>query len=84
MKVLVIGGGGREHALAWKLKQSPRINNVFVAPGNAGTAIEEGLRPPAFVTIFIFFFSYFIRQSSKLGLGLYSILLLGILEIFLL
>ena len=44
MKVLVIGGGGREHALAWKLKQSPRVNNVFVAPGNAGTAIEEGLK----------------------------------------
>ena len=44
MKVLVIGGGGREHALAWRLKQSPRVNNVFVAPGNAGTAIEEGLK----------------------------------------
>ena len=43
MKVLVIGGGGREHALAWRLKQSPRVNKVFVAPGNAGTAFEEGL-----------------------------------------
>jgi phosphoribosylamine---glycine ligase len=37
MKVLVIGSGGREHALAWKLKQSPRVRQVFVAPGNAGT-----------------------------------------------
>jgi phosphoribosylamine--glycine ligase len=37
MKVLVIGGGGREHALAWKLAQSPKIQKVFVAPGNAGT-----------------------------------------------
>ena len=41
MKVLVIGSGGREHALAWKLAQSPRVTNVFVAPGNAGTALED-------------------------------------------
>ena len=40
MKVLVIGSGGREHALAWKIAQSPRVSRVFVAPGNAGTAIE--------------------------------------------
>jgi phosphoribosylamine--glycine ligase len=40
MKVLVIGSGGREHALAWKLKQSPRCSGVFVAPGNPGTANE--------------------------------------------
>jgi phosphoribosylamine---glycine ligase len=38
MNVLVIGGGGREHALAWKLRQSPRVKQVFIAPGNAGTA----------------------------------------------
>src|SRR5687768_17378745 len=37
MKILVLGGGGREHALAWKLRQSPRVTGVFVAPGNAGT-----------------------------------------------
>ena len=43
MKVLVIGGGGREHALAWKLAQSPRVVQVFVAPGNAGTAREPGV-----------------------------------------
>ncbi len=43
MKVLVVGGGGREHALAWKLAQSPRVARVFVAPGNAGTALESGL-----------------------------------------
>lgn len=43
MKVLVIGSGGREHALAWKLKQSPRCSEVFVAPGNPGTANEEGV-----------------------------------------
>ncbi len=44
MKVLVIGSGGREHALAWKLKQSSRVSEVIVAPGNAGTAREPGLR----------------------------------------
>ncbi|SEL18783.1 phosphoribosylamine--glycine ligase [Halomonas daqiaonensis] len=43
MKVLIIGGGGREHALAWKVAQSPRVATVFVAPGNAGTAREPGL-----------------------------------------
>ncbi len=44
MKILVIGGGGREHALAWKLTQSPLVQKVFVAPGNAGTAREDGLQ----------------------------------------
>ena len=43
MKLLVIGSGGREHALAWKLAQSPRVSQVFVAPGNGGTAATEGL-----------------------------------------
>ena len=38
MNVLIIGNGGREHALAWKITQSPRVERVFVAPGNAGTA----------------------------------------------
>jgi phosphoribosylamine--glycine ligase len=43
MKILIIGGGGREHALAWKCAQSPRVQHVFVAPGNAGTALEPKL-----------------------------------------
>jgi len=42
MKILVVGAGGREHALAWKLAQSTRVTRVFVAPGNAGTASEPG------------------------------------------
>ena len=41
MKILIVGGGGREHALAWKCAQSPRVSQVFVAPGNAGTALER-------------------------------------------
>ncbi|MBZ4184799.1 phosphoribosylamine--glycine ligase [Thermomonas sp. RSS23] len=44
MKILVIGSGGREHALAWKLAQSPRVTEVLVAPGNAGTATEHKCR----------------------------------------
>ena len=48
MKVLVVGNGGREHALAWKLSQSPRIGRLFIAPGNAGTALEgENVDIPA-------------------------------------
>ena len=43
MKLLVIGAGGREHALAWRLAQAPRVQKVYVAPGNAGTALEPGL-----------------------------------------
>ena len=43
MNVLVIGGGGREHALAWKAAQSDAVTKVFVAPGNAGTATEAKL-----------------------------------------
>src|SRR5437879_3251938 len=44
MKVLVVGGGGREHALAWKIAQSPRVRGLYVAPGNAGTARDPRFR----------------------------------------
>ena len=43
MNILVVGGGGREHALAWKIAQSPRVAKVFVAPGNGGTAGQSEL-----------------------------------------
>jgi phosphoribosylamine---glycine ligase len=48
MNILIVGNGGREHALAWKIKQSPKASRVFVAPGNAGTAIDaENVDIPA-------------------------------------
>ncbi|WP_041382546.1 phosphoribosylamine--glycine ligase [Spiribacter curvatus] len=43
MRILVVGNGGREHAMAWRLAQSPRSGHVYVAPGNAGTALEDGV-----------------------------------------
>lgn len=43
MNILIVGSGGREHALAWKVKQSPKVDRVFVAPGNAGTALEPSV-----------------------------------------
>ena len=43
MKILIVGGGGREHALAWKSAQSARVRHVYVAPGNAGTALEPNV-----------------------------------------
>ena len=43
MKVMVIGSGGREHALAWKVAQNKQVSRVFVAPGNAGTALNPDM-----------------------------------------
>jgi phosphoribosylamine--glycine ligase len=51
MKLLVVGSGGREHAIAWRLAQSPRVQKVFVAPGNGGTARENGLENVAITDI---------------------------------
>jgi phosphoribosylamine--glycine ligase len=65
MKVLVIGSGGREHALAWKLAQSPRVQKVFVAPGNAGTATE-----PHVENVAIADFDALARFALDKGIGL--------------
>ena len=51
MKILVVGGGGREHALAWRLAQAPKVQKVYVAPGNAGTALENGVENIAITAI---------------------------------
>ena len=65
MKILVVGGGGREHALAWKLAQSPKVRSVFVAPGNGGTQNADGIRNLAITDL------YELRawaQQEKIGL----------------
>src|SRR5437773_9746301 len=51
MKILVVGSGGREHAIGWRLAQSPRVQKIFVAPGNGGTAREAGLENVAISAI---------------------------------
>ena len=67
MNVLVVGNGGREHALAWKLLQSPQVETVFVAPGNAGTALEQGLEN---VSIDALDFSALTQFARDNGVGL--------------
>src|ERR1700722_15966548 len=65
MKVLVIGKGGREHALVWKLAQSPRVERVYCAPGNAGTG-QDGVNVP----IDLNDFDYLLRFAKKENIGL--------------
>src|SRR6516162_1547442 len=82
MRVLVIGKGGREHALVWKLAQSPRVERVFCAPGNAGTA-EDGVNVPIEATDF----DALTRLARKEEVGLTVVgpeepLALGIVEAF--
>ena len=67
MQVLIIGGGGREHALAWKAAQSPRVSRVFVAPGNGGTAVEPGVEN---VPIAVDAIDELVAFASARGIGL--------------
>ena len=84
MKVLVIGNGGREHALAWKAAQSPQVNTVFVAPGNAGTALEPALQNVAIgVTDIPALLSF--AQNEKIDLtivGPEAPLVIGVVDAF--
>jgi phosphoribosylamine---glycine ligase len=82
MKVLVIGGGGREHALAWKLAQSPRAQKVYVAPGNGGTAHDPGLSNVAITDLAAL--ADFV-QAEKIGLtvvGPEAPLAAGVVDLF--
>ncbi|WLI76834.1 phosphoribosylamine--glycine ligase [Kosakonia sp. H02] len=84
MKVLVIGNGGREHALAWKAAQSPLVETVFVAPGNAGTALEPTLQNVAIgVTDIPALLSF--AQNEKIDLtivGPEAPLVIGVVDAF--
>ena len=64
MNVLIVGGGGREHALAWKVAQSARVNRVFVAPGNAGTALEPKVSNVAIKPLDFAALTAFVRQAD--------------------
>jgi len=82
MKVLVVGGGGREHSLVWKLSQSPRVDKVFCAPGNAGIAREAKTVPLDVTDI-----PGLVRFASGEGIGLTCVgpelpLTLGIVDAF--
>src|SRR5437660_12883064 len=82
MKVLVIGKGGREHALVWKLGQSPRVTQVFCAPGNAGTALD-GVNVPIEPNDFERLFKW--AKKEEIGLtvvGPEEPLALGIVDSF--
>ncbi len=83
MNVLIIGGGGREHALAWKAAQSPRVERVFVAPGNAGTAREPKLENVAIAADDIPALVAFAADNADLTIvGPEAPLVLGIVDVF--
>jgi phosphoribosylamine--glycine ligase len=84
MNILIIGSGGREHALSWKVRQSPRVEKLFVAPGNAGTALETGIENVAIAVDDISALLEF-AQQEKIGLTIVGPevpLVLGIVDRF--
>lgn len=64
MNILIVGSGGREHALAWKARQSPKVEKVFVAPGNPGTALEPGIENVAIAVDDLAGLLAFARQNA--------------------
>ncbi|EPY99065.1 phosphoribosylamine--glycine ligase [Mannheimia haemolytica] len=84
MNILIIGNGGREHALAWKVRQSPLADKVFVAPGNAGTAMENGIENVAISATDVPALVTFAQQNS-VGLtivGPEAPLVVGVVDAF--
>ncbi len=83
MNVLIIGSGGREHALAWKVAQDPRIEKVFVAPGNAGTAIEAKCENVAIDVLALEQLADFAEQNVSLTIvGPEVPLVAGVVDLF--
>lgn len=83
MNVLIIGSGGREHALAWKVAQDPRIEKVFVAPGNAGTATEAKCENVAIDVLAIEQLADFAEQNVQLTIvGPEAPLVKGVVDLF--
>lgn len=83
MNVLIIGSGGREHALAWKVAQDPRVEKVFVAPGNAGTAIEAKCKNVAIDVLALEQLSDFAEQNVQLTIvGPEAPLVAGVVDLF--
>ncbi|MBA1190519.1 phosphoribosylamine--glycine ligase [Pseudomonas entomophila] len=83
MKVLIIGNGGREHALAWKVAQDPRVEKVFVAPGNAGTAIEPKCENVAIDVTALEQLADFAEKNVDLTIvGPEAPLVLGVVDLF--
>lgn len=84
MNILIIGNGGREHALAWKVRQSPLVTKVFVAPGNAGTAQENGVENVAISATDVPALVEF-AKASQIGLtivGPEAPLVIGVVDAF--
>ncbi|VXC30273.1 phosphoribosylamine--glycine ligase [Pseudomonas sp. 9Ag] len=83
MKVLIIGSGGREHALAWKVAQDPRVEKVFVAPGNAGTATEAKCENVAIDVLALEQLADFAEQNVQLTIvGPEAPLVKGVVDLF--
>ena len=83
MKVLIIGSGGREHALAWKVAQDPRVEKVFVAPGNAGTATEAKCENVAIDVLALEQLADFAAQNVQLTIvGPEAPLVAGVVNLF--
>src|SRR5574344_603203 len=82
MNILLLGSGGREHALAWKLAQSPRLKSLYIAPGNAGTA-EVGVNVPLSATDFPAFKAFALEMSiDMVVLGPEDPLVKGVYDFF--
>lgn len=83
MKVLIIGSGGREHALAWKVAQDPRVEKVYIAPGNAGTATEAKCENVAIDVLALEQLADFAQQNVQLTIvGPEAPLVAGVVDLF--